>query len=698
MRTFRKLLTILLAVLLFSSFSVAFAATDAYYIQSKNYISVSGTASAGSDISIMLKKSGEAMSDDSILYIGQTKADKNGNYALDFTVSSNPFVIADAKVTNYEIIVNADGEVTSNNVSASATLSEITEIDLDMSTKGKAKAIFEESAKYQNLDYAVIVAFYDAGGKLLKITDSVGYLGDDGVFNYGKENIPQSAKTVKGFLWENKNSLIPVVGAQNAVFTDKSYDRKAEFLTMAPGGDESKRNFAWYDIPGVKNVRIQYAEKVTGTANDFGDDNIFEGTCGSTEEIKKWNGTKPGSGTQYFSYGHNYTWAKASISGLEKGKTYVYRLGDDEGWLSGIYEFSTDVAPEDGFSVLLFSDEHIRPSMKQVLKTLDDVRDKAFSLRPNASLVIATGDQLDYPWEEMAYKRYYERTKMESVPLATVPGTTHDMLFENTRTDFEVSLYGFHTNMPNAHITSGKLNNVGANYWYTYGDVLFMGINYNGWSSSDPTVQKAFIEEAIAQAEQEAESCGSSIKWKVLYSHYPFGFASSEDKIDKYYGEDDDFIADNGIDVVFHGHEHAYWRTYQVYSGENVDKQATSSDNLNWSITNPEKSAVHFSLNTSGLLGGVVSDDSKYEKLKPFIAYTDADAKYGLMNDYRGKEYTSHFTVLDIETTDDACTLTVNTYRNTHSGAAQDSANTEKDTVALSNTTLIDSYKIIKTN
>ena len=47
MRTFRKLLTILLAVLLFSSFSVAFAATDAYYIQSKNYISVSGTASAG---------------------------------------------------------------------------------------------------------------------------------------------------------------------------------------------------------------------------------------------------------------------------------------------------------------------------------------------------------------------------------------------------------------------------------------------------------------------------------------------------------------------------------------------------------------------------------------------------------------------------------------------------------------------------
>ncbi len=346
----------------------------------------------------------------------------------------------------------------------------------------------------------------------------------------------------------------------------------------------------------------------------------------------------------------------------------------------------------------MFSDEHVRPSMSQVLQTLNNVRDKAFEMVPDASLVIATGDQLDYPWEEIGYKAYYDRTNMTSVPLATVPGTTHDMNFENTRTDFEVTLYGFHSNMPNAHETSGKLTNVGSNYWYTYGDVLFIGINYNGWSSSDPVVQNEFIRNAVAQADEEAAERGSEIKWRVLFSHYPFGFASSENTMNKYYGDGTDFIADNGIDVVFHGHEHAYWRTKQVYGKSEAAVQATEKADGSWVITDPGKSTVHFSLNTSGLLGGVVTDDRQYANLQPYIAYTDENAIYGLTDDYRGKSYTANFSVLDIQTTDGECSLTVKTYRNTFNGAAADAATTEQKTVTLTKTELIDSYTIVKSN
>lgn len=701
MKTMRKLLSLLFVMMLMVTFclsSVALA-TESTFVESKNYISVSGIAGSYANISVMLKKTGAALSEDSILYIGQTTADENGRYTVDFVVMGDHFTVSDGSVTNYEVIVNADGVATTDTIDAKATVSEVVSFDVDLSTKGKAKAVFECDARYKNLDYVALIAFYGANSKLLKVTSAKGYIGDNGIFNYGADNIPAETLTVKGFFWESGSTMIPIVGAEVASFVDKSYSRTAEYVTMAPGGNESERNFAWYDIPDAVGLRVQYAEKVNGTAADFATAKTFNATYGSTKDIWEWNGSRQGlTGVNYFGYGHNYTWAKATITGLEKGKTYVYRFGDDEGWLSGIYEFTTDATPENGFKALLVSDEHVRPGISSVLSTLDQTYAKAFETVPNASLVIATGDQLDYPKEEIAFKEYYSREHSTKIPVATVPGTTHDINYENTRNEFEVSLYGFHTNMPNAHETSGKLNNIGSNYWYTYGDVLFIGINFNGWSSDDPEVQNAFIQEAVAQADAEAAARGSEIKFRVLYSHYPMGYSSSEDRVGKYYGDGSDLIADNGIDIVFHGHEHAYWRTHQVYGGAKAAEQPTSTDNLHWTITNPSNSAAHISLNTAGLLGGVVTDDGNYSKLQPFIAYTDTQGQYGLMGDYRGKSYTSHFSVLDIDTEGDEYTLTVNTYRNVFEGAAADAANTEKEKVTLTSSTLIDSYKIVKTN
>lgn len=614
-------------------------------------------------------------------------------------VMGDYFTVADGSVTNYEIIVNADGVATTDTIDAKATILEVVSFDVDLSTKGKAKAVFECDTRYKNLDYLALIAFYDANSKLLKVTRAKSYIGDGGVFNYTVDSIPAETSSVKGFFWESSSTMIPIVGAEVTSFVDKSYSRKAEYVTMAPGSDKSERNFAWYDIPDAVGLRMQYAEKVNGTAADFVNAKMFNATYGSTKDIWEWNGSRQGlNGSNYFGYGHNNTWAKATITGLEKGKTYVYRFGDDEGWLSGIYEFTTDAAPENGFQALLVSDEHVRPSIISTLSTVDQTYAKAFETAPSASLVIATGDQLDYPKEEIEFKEDYSREHTTKIPVATVPGTTHDINYENTRNEFEVSLYGFHTNMPNAHETSGKLNNIGSNYWYTYGNVLFIGINFNGWSSKDPEVQNDFIREAVAQADAEAAARGSEIKFRVLYTHYPMGYSSGEDRVDKYYGDGSDLIVDNEIDIVFHGHKHAYWRTHQVYGGVKAAGQLITTDNLHWTITNPSGSVAHISLNTTGLLGGVVTDGVNYSKLQPFIAYTVTQGMYGLMGDYRGKSYTSHFSVLDIDTEGDEYTLTVNTYRNVFEGAAADAAATEKEKVTLTSSTLIDSYKIVKTN
>ena len=77
-------------------------------------------------------------------------------------------------------------------------------------------------------------------------------------------------------------SLIPLANPENFDFDGYEANREAQFLTIAHGKTPAERNFAWYDIGGVDKVRLQYAEKNTGTEADFesADVKIVEGTCG----------------------------------------------------------------------------------------------------------------------------------------------------------------------------------------------------------------------------------------------------------------------------------------------------------------------------------------------------------------------------------------------------------------------------------
>ena len=261
--------------------SGVFAETESTLVQSKNYISVSGTAGAYADVSVILKKSGAALSENTVLYIGETKADETGVYALDFIVSDKSFTVEQGVVKDYEIVINANGITSTETIDARANISEVVTFDIDMSVKGKAKAVFQSDVKYKNLDYLTLVAFYSSEKRLLKVVNAKGYIGENGVFNYSTTDIPEGTDTVTGFIWESRETMIPVTAAQKAVYNDKHYDRKAEYVTMAPGGNESERNLAWYDIAGVTGVRVQYAEKISGTETDFGEDNIFSGTYGS---------------------------------------------------------------------------------------------------------------------------------------------------------------------------------------------------------------------------------------------------------------------------------------------------------------------------------------------------------------------------------------------------------------------------------
>lgn len=680
-----KLLALTLIVLMLCSLCICTYAADIPLIrayQTKSYIGISGNAgieNAGYEASVMLVKKGATPSEESIGYIGQSRIDTNGNYRFEFSFDGLEY--ENNVVSNYDIVLNVNGTSMEKTITEAKVISDmITFESFDFSAFGKA--ITEIDSIFKDIDYLLIIAYYDADNTLLKVQPIKRFSGDEDIYSYNND-IPENASYARGFVWEDTVKMFPLTTPQTFDFEEYAAGRKAQFLTIAPGRTESERNFAWYDIGGVEEVRLQYVVKNTGTAADFesADAKTVTGTCGPTDVGDTYNGTNNGAGkeAQVFRHSWDHTWAKATATDLKPGKTYVYRVGDALGWCEGIYEFKTDSAPKEGFSFIIFSDEHAEPADEYAQPSITQTREKAIETCPDASFIFALGDNVDVPWRETAYKEYFEREKMESIPLATVPGGTHDMMI----TEFRASLFDYHFNMPNQcsanddESYSGYYENVGGNYWYLYGDLLVIGTTYNAYEKAD--VQKAYIEKAVS----EAEKVNPDIKWKIWCTHLPV--YEEDAKIDltnyrnkMYFWEgDDDFVKDNGIDVVFTGHMHQTYRSYQMYSGERVyDETETNS------VTDP-KGTVYISHNTTGRQAYECNYDDA------FVAFSDPNTWGSSRPGFTDKTmFYTHFSTVDIKK--DASGNDVFEYKLYKNEI-------DKATKTLVNSEVIDTYTITKT-
>lgn len=657
--------------------SIAQASPIAKTYDRQSYVAIAGTADetyAGFSADLLLVKSTsdkDNITKEDIGYIGQTIIEADGDYRFEFYFDKFTYDES-GTVDNYEIILNVNGENITPSVTRAEVMSEFVSFQIDFEKFGTAVAEIENMYNLKAIEYTTIIAFYSNENKLLGIKRFIKKTGDDPNVTYGYNDIPDGTSKAKAFIWERGSHMIPLAKDEAFDVVAHTENREVMMLTIAPGKDETERNFAWYDIPGVEDVRIQYAVK-TGEDDltTFPEENAttVSATYGDVD-VSEYEGLKANS--YIFTYNNEYSWGKATIKNLEKGKSYVYRIGDKFGWCNKIYEFKTDEAPEEGFKFILFSDEH-STTEESSIAAMTLSREKAIETAPDASIVYALGDNVDLPGYESYYENYFNRKDMTSLPLAAIPGSTHDYMW----THQDASLFGYHFNMPNQSDTSGYIKNVGGNYWYRYGDVLFIGIMHN-WHTyhkmNNTNVGDDILEETkefVKLATQE----NPDAKWKILCAHLPFGYNNDDANYveDFWPSADEDFIADNGIDVVFNGHTHRFVRSYQMYAGKPVNTDVLSE------VTNPE-GTVFFSLNTSGGLGKTIARDDSW------MAVCDSTGA-GYLYSTRLSYFSTHYSIATVRTTDEECSLTIDTYQNTHDKLSYEITKTEK----------IDSYKIIKT-
>ena len=333
-------------------------------------------------------------------------------------------------------------------------------------------------------------------------------------------------------------------------------------IVLTPGAKATDLNFAWYSeetgTPSVKistNQDMSGAKTVTGSADKINKNNSFKNYTASNKVALKDYLVE--NMTYYYQY---------STNGVDWSDTYTYKthsFSDYQAVLVGDPQIGASGSNGQGTQ----DDTDIAVNTYAWNKTLQKALG-AGGIAENASFILSAGEQIDYSSSgtngsgeiirEQEYAGFLYPDVLRSTPLATTIGNHESMVDD----------YSLHYNNPNAS-TLGSTES-GGDYYYSYGDTLFISLNSN---SRNVEEHRQLMKEAVASHEDA--------KWKVvLFHHDIYGSGSPHSDVD---GANlrilfaplmDEF----NIDLCLTGHDHSYARTYQILDGKVIETDGVSEN------------------------------------------------------------------------------------------------------------------------
>lgn len=316
-------------------------------------------------------------------------------------------------------------------------------------------------------------------------------------------------------------------------------------VSLTPGADDTELNFAWYS-----EKTDSQATPVVHFGTDKDNLETFEGTSGDVDQDL--------TGDKAYEYNH------VTVTGLEPNTTYYYTV-EKNGEQTEVTEYTTKGT--DSVKILYVGDPQVGASKGQTqdgaeLSAEDGVAntaakndgfawsrtlDTALAENPDLNFVISAGDQVNKtgkPKEE-EYASYLSANALASLPVATTIGN-HDSLNAD---------YAYHFNNPN-NTENGKTA-AGGDYYYSYGQGLFIVLNTNNYNVAE---HQKTIEEAVAAYPDAA--------WRVVTIHqdiYGSGLDHSDTDGMILRTQLTPVFDANDIDVVLQGHDHTYSRSKLLY-------------------------------------------------------------------------------------------------------------------------------------
>ena len=317
-------------------------------------------------------------------------------------------------------------------------------------------------------------------------------------------------------------------------------------VSLTPGADETQLNFAWYS-------QTQDGQAATPVVHFGTDRNNLTAFTGTTMPVDT-------SLTGGVAYDSNHV----TVTGLQANTTYYYTV-EKNGVETEVQEYRT--GSFDSVKMLYVGDPQIGASKGQPQNGEALVADAgaantaarndafgwnrtleiAAQQNPDVNFIISAGDQVNKTGQakEEEYAGYLSPDVLASLPVATTIGN-HDSLNPD---------YTYHFNNPNA--TSYGETEAGGDYYYSYGDGLFIVLNTNNYNVAEH-------EQAIA----EAVASDPDAAWRVVTIHqdiYGTGLDHSDTDGMILRTQLTPIFDEYDIDVVLQGHDHTYSRSKLLY-------------------------------------------------------------------------------------------------------------------------------------
>lgn len=268
------------------------------------------------------------------------------------------------------------------------------------------------------------------------------------------------------------------------------------------------------------------------------------------------------------------------------GNTYTYYIKAPS-YTSDTYTLKTKALGENNeFSLAYFGDPQIgsgdsvwgsKGLNKNTQAKVDQDKidfakaiDRAMKMDPH--FYFSMGDNVEIAGYEGEFDSFLDHDMFRERIFSTVTGN-HETYMDKNDDNQQNTVFRDHFYLPNVselgsftkNNEDGSLTYVPGDYYYTYGDTLFINLNSNNTNSNE---HKEFIEKAIKEAEDKRNA---KFSWKVVsFHHAPYSTATHTSDLDIIERRKElvKIFNDNGIDIVLNGHDHIYTRSKHMLAGE----------------------------------------------------------------------------------------------------------------------------------
>ncbi len=385
--------------------------------------------------------------------------------------------------------------------------------------------------------------------------------------------------------------------------------RLPSLVAVSLGDDsETTRNISWYTKYSVKNADIEIIP--------YSDSPVFTGRtavpAGVNINVSSSAQTRSFPGVDLGFYGFlpyevNLNRHIVNITGLTKGQTYLYRIGDAEkGWWSEVGTFTiTDGGDETTFI-------HITDSQSQNAKQYENTKyllHDAFSLYPDTDFIIHSGDAVD-AGDNLNQWRYFLNGAADTLmSTAIMPVSGNHEAKGSYALDRN---YALPTSVPQDTQT-------GYYYSYDYNNIHFIMLNTNLLDEDTGEIHGAQLDWLLSDAK------GSDARWKIVVLHkavYSNGPHCDDSDVTGLREQLSGLMPELCIDIVFQGHDHVYLRTAPMKDNAVVDTNTTSLSykGLDYTAYQNTEGSIYTISGTAGVKFYGAKDLTVTDKLFPQAA------------------------------------------------------------------------------